>query len=67
VGSFSRQRAGKQTPPGRASGVHPPRRRGGISEHFHRLEALTRHLAAAAATAEAMAAALSAEVFDRSP
>jgi hypothetical protein len=35
-----------------------------FSEQTHRLESLARHLDAAAAKAEAMAAGLSAEVFD---
>ncbi len=39
----------------------------GFAAQVHRVEALARHLDAAAAKAEAMAAALSAEVFDRSP
>jgi hypothetical protein len=37
-----------------------------FSEQTHRLESLARHLDAAAAKAEAMAAGLSAEVFDAS-
>jgi type I restriction enzyme, S subunit len=36
-----------------------------FSDNVHRLEALARHLDAAAAKAEAMAASLSAEVFDQ--
>ena len=38
-----------------------------FAEQVHRLEALARHLNAAAAKAEAMVAGLSAEIFGKSP
>jgi hypothetical protein len=40
---------------------------GAFAEQVHRLEAIARHLDAAAVKAEAMAAGLSAEVFGQSP
>ncbi len=67
MGSFSRQGAGASKHPTRPRFTRPPSPKPGRDGAIHRLEALARHLDAAAAKAEAMAAALSAQVFDRAP
>lgn len=47
--------------------VPPMRRQATFTEQSHRIESLARHVDAAAAKAEAMAAGLSAEMFGKSP